>query len=229
MRTLLENISHREGTFANMLAEDTKSAADTLGPEAQNCGIYTIKGHSPRGHDHRSNWREMFDTATSDIGTYESGGQARDPDVPGIQNRFSPEEVSTNVAKAKGRRQFEDAIGTCTSCTRVPLSSLMEAFNAVTGWDFTPQEARDVGFRAANVMRAFNLRHGVSIETEQPSPRWSSAPVDGPAKGISIREHWDSMLDNYYKLMGWDRETGRPLPETLKAIGLEHIIGDLWG
>ena len=77
-------------------------------------------------------------------------------------------------------------------------------------------------------MRAFNLRHGVSIELERPSPRWSSAPVDGPAEGVGIDEHWDSMLDNYYRLMGWDRETGRPLPETLKAIGLEHIIGDLW-
>ena len=77
-------------------------------------------------------------------------------------------------------------------------------------------------------MRAFNLRHGVSIELEHPSPRWSSAPVDGPAQGISIAEHWDDMLDNYYKQMGWDRETGRPLPETLKAIGLEQVIDDLY-
>jgi aldehyde:ferredoxin oxidoreductase len=77
-------------------------------------------------------------------------------------------------------------------------------------------------------MRAFNLRHGVAVDVESTSPRWSSAPVDGPAKGVSIAEHWDSMLDNYYRLMGWDRETGRPLPETLKSIGLEHVTGDLW-
>ncbi|MFH0768654.1 MAG: aldehyde ferredoxin oxidoreductase C-terminal domain-containing protein [Chloroflexota bacterium] len=228
MRTLLERIARREGAFANMLAEGTKYTADTLGTEAQNCGVYTVKGHSPRGHDHRANWREMFDTATSDIGTYESGGLARDPDIPGIQDRFSPEEVSTNVAKAKGRRQFEDTIGTCTACTRVPLSALMEVFNAVTGWDFTPKEAQDVGFRVANLMRAFNLRHGVSIETERPSPRWSSAPVDGPAKGITVIPHWESMLNNYYKLMGWDRQTGRPYPETLRALGLENVVGDLW-
>ncbi|MFC1988283.1 aldehyde ferredoxin oxidoreductase family protein [Chloroflexota bacterium] len=228
MRTLLENISHRKGAFANMLAEGTKSAADTLGPEAQNCGIYTIKGHSPRGHDHRASWREMFDTATSDIGTFSTGGQARDPDIPIIRNQFSPEEISATVAKAKGRRQFEDTIGTCTACTRVPLSNLMEAFNAVTGWDFTSQEAQNVGFRVANVMRAFNLRHGVSIETEQPSPRWSSTPVDGPARGMSIVPHWDGMLDNFYKQIAWDRKTGRPLPETLKALGLDNVIEDLW-
>ena len=84
MRALLERIARREGAFANMLAEGTKYTADTLGTEAQSCGIYTIKGHSPRGHDHRANWREMFDTSTSDIGTYESGGLARDPDIPRI-------------------------------------------------------------------------------------------------------------------------------------------------
>ncbi|MFC1898823.1 aldehyde ferredoxin oxidoreductase family protein [Chloroflexota bacterium] len=228
MRNLLENISHRKGAFANMLAEGIKSTADTIGSEAKDCGIYTIKGHAPRGHDHRANWREMFDTATSDIGTYESGAGSNDPEIPGVKNRFSPEEVSANVAKGKGRRQFEDAIGTCTFCTRVPLTSLVEAFNAVTGWDFTSKEAQNVGFRIASVMRAFNLRHGVSVETEQPSPRWSSTPVDGPAQGITIVPHWEDMLDNYYKLMAWDRKTGRPLPETLKALGLDNIVKDLW-
>ncbi len=229
MRTLLERIARREGAFANMLAEGTKFTADTLGKEAQNCGIYTIKGHSPRGHDHRAMWREMFDTATSDIGTYESGYMGPpDPNSYTLNDRFSPEEVSAHVAQAKGRRQFEDALGTCTFCTRVQLQLIVDAFNAVTGWDFTPKEAQDVGFRAANLMRAFNLKHGVSIETEQPSPRWASAPVDGPAKGITVAPHWNSMLDNYYKLMGWDRKTGRPFPETLKSLGLENVVADLW-
>ncbi len=229
MRTLLERIANRQGGFANLLAEGTKHVADFLGPEAQNCGIYTMRGHSPRGHDHRAMWREMFDTCTADIGTYQSGYLGPPaPEIPPINDRFSPEQVSTNVAKAKGRRQFEDTLGTCIFCTRLPLSKILEAFSAVTGWDFTPKEAQDVGFRTANLMRAFNLRHGVSIALERPSPRWSSAPVDGPAQGISINEHWDNMLDNYYKLMGWDRETGRPFPETLRALGLERVISALW-
>ncbi|MFC1987424.1 aldehyde ferredoxin oxidoreductase family protein [Chloroflexota bacterium] len=229
VRTLLERIAHRQGAFANILAEGTKHTAETLGPEAENCGIYTMKGHAPRGHDHRALWREMFDTATSDIGTYSANYMGPpDPDSHSLKNRFSPEEVSTHVAKIKGRRQFEDAIGTCTFCTRVPLRALLDAFNAATGWDFTPKDAQDVGFRATNLMRAFNLRHGVSLKAEYPSPRWGSTPVDGPAKGISIAPHWEGMLDNYYQMMGWDRKTGRPFPETLKALGLEHVIPDLW-
>ena len=98
----------------------------------------------------------------------------------------------------------------------------------VTGWDFTAKEAQDVGFRVANLMRAFNIRHDVPVELEQPSPRWSSAPADGPAKGTSIVSHWDEMLDNYHRLMGWDRQTGKPLPETLRALGLDSVVADLW-
>lgn len=229
IRTLLERIANREGAFANMLAEGTMRAAETLGIEAQNCGIYAMKGISPRTHDHRAMWREMFDTATSDIGTYESSylGPPH-ADITPISNRFSPEEVSTHTARSKGVRQFQDAIGTCIFCNRGALGDGLEAFNAVTGWEFTPKEAQDVGFRVANLMRAFNLRHGVTVDLERPSLRWSSAPVDGPAKGISITEHWDGMLDNYYRQMGWDRKTGKPLPETLKAIGLENVISDLY-
>jgi hypothetical protein len=28
--------------------------------------------------------------------------------------------------------------------------------------------------------------------------------------------------------MGWDEETGKPLPETLKRYGLEYAIAELW-
>jgi len=228
--TLLERISRREGAFAAMLAAGTVRAAEALGEEARQCGIYTFKGHSPRGHDHRSMWHEMFDTATSDMGTCESGyfGPA-DPDVPSLSKKFSPEDVSTYVARTKGRRQFEDALGTCTFCTRRPLAEIVGMLNAVTGWDFTPGEAKDVGFRVANLMRVFNLRHGLNVDTERPSARWSSAPADGPAKGVSIAGHWEGMLDNYYKQMGWDRKTGKPLPETLKNLGLESAVAELWG
>jgi aldehyde:ferredoxin oxidoreductase len=229
IRLLIERMAHREGIFADMLAEGIKYAAERLGPEAQNCAIYTMKGHAPRTHDHRAMWREMFDTVTADMGTYESGYLGpKDPDTHRLKDRFSPEDVSTHIAKVKGRRQFEDTLGSCFFSTRATLKVVVEALNLVTGWDFTTKEAQDVGFRVSNLMRAFNIKHGLSSELERPSARWSSAPTDGPAKDISIAPHWDGMLDNYYGLMGWDRQTGKPLPETLRALGLGSVVADLW-
>ncbi len=231
VQTLLERISRREGAFANNLAEGIAKAAEKLGPQAQEFGIYALKGHAPRGHDHRAMWREMFDTATSDIATYSAGyAGTPDPDSHSLKQQFGDgEQVSTHVALTKGRRQFEDCTGTCAFCTRMtPISFTVAAFNAATGWNFTPKDAANVGYRLSNVFRAFNLRNGIGPELEKYSPRWASAPVDGPAKGVTIAPQWESMLDNYYKLMGWDRKTGRPLPETLKSLGLEYIIKDLY-
>ena len=56
--------------------------------------------------------------------------------------------------------------------------------------------------------------------------RYGSTPLDGVAAGRAIMPHWDKMLQNYYKLMGWD-EKGKPLPETLRSLGLEDVIQDL--
>ena len=82
--------------------------------------------------------------------------------------------------------------------------------------------------REVNLMRAFNIRHGVSLEAEAPSILYGSVPVDGPAKGKDIKPHWEHMLDEYYRHMGWDRKSGRPLAQTLRNLGLEAEARELW-
>jgi aldehyde:ferredoxin oxidoreductase len=221
---MLKKIAYREG-FGAVLAEGTMRTAQKLGPEAEKIGVYQKKGHSPRGHDHRARWVEMLDVATSNTGTLETGGVR-------VEDAFSWEKISTEVAKKKGIRTFIDALSVCMICTNtmgtVHFEPLVDAMNAVTGWNFTPEEARTAGLRIVNLMRAFNIRHGVTPDVEYPSTRYSSVPVDGPSKGQNVALHWDDMLENYYNIMGWDRDSGKPLPETLEKLGLKHIIPDLW-
>jgi aldehyde:ferredoxin oxidoreductase len=85
-----------------------------------------------------------------------------------------------------------------------------------------------IGRRIVALLRAFNIRHGHKREHDWPSPRYGSTPVDGLAQGKSLLGQWDAMLDNYYRMMGWDIDSGKPLPETLKKLGLANIIPDLW-
>jgi len=85
-----------------------------------------------------------------------------------------------------------------------------------------------VGRRAVNLARAFNLQQGIGPDLDAPSVRYGSTPLDGIRAGYGIAPHWDKMLRNYYKLMGWDEKTSKPLPETLKALGLDFIILQLW-
>jgi len=228
-RAMLHKIARREG-FGDLLAEGIMRASQRIGGEAASLAIYTRKGNTPRGHDHRGRWFEMFDTAVSNTGTIEAGPPTF-PRELGLKegDPYQGPDVSTFVAKTKGRMVFEDCLGVCRFCSRTELALVARAVNAATGWDMDVNEAMDVGRRVVNLLRAFNVRHGITPEVERPSLRYGSVPVDGPAKGKAIGPEWDGMLDNYYQLMGWDRKTGKPFAETLTKYGLDAQAKDLWG
>jgi len=136
------------------------------------------------------------------------------------------------IAREKGSRFFVDCLVVCQFPTLTKHSTyigrLVEMVNAATGSSLSEEEALRVGVRTANIFRAFNVRHGITPEVETLSPRFFSSPAEGPKKGKGVAPHWDELLNNYYREMGWDRKTGAPLPATLKSLGLEDVIPDLW-
>lgn len=227
---LLEMICHRRG-MGDLLAEGVKRAAETLGGPAAECAIYTLKGATPRGHDHRARWEEMLDTCTGSAGTLETGPPVRPTEfgLPARINPFDPDQVPKQVGGLLGRRHFEDSLGACIFTTRTWVETLCRALNAATGWNYTREEAMRFGRRTAALLRAFNLRCGIGPELEKPSPRYGSVPTNGPAAGNAIEPHWEHMLNVWYETVGYDRKTGRPLPEVLRQLELEHLIPELWG
>ena len=227
--TMLQKISSRKG-IGNILAEGVMRASQHFGGEASKLAIYTQKGNTPRSHDHRVAWLELFDTCVSNTGTLEAhtGAPMALLGLSPIYDRFDPEVVSTIAAKIRGAMLFEDSLVTCRFRTGTQLDLICKAVNAATGWSMDVQDAMEAGRRAVNIARAFNLRHGISAKLDCPSLRYGSTPSDGNAAGKGIMPHWDRMLSNYYNLMGWS-EQGVPLPETLRSLGLEHVISDLYG
>jgi len=229
-RQLVQNIAHRRG-FGDILAEGVMRASHKVGGEAAQCAIYTFKGNTPRGHDHRGNWYELFDTSVADFATMESNpGLIPNHPAYGLPERteaFNADQMATAIAKTKGALQLQDSLVTCRFVTGSHLDLLCSTVEAATGWDFDFQEALDVGRRGVNIARVFNVRRGLGTDRERPSKRYGSTPVDGPNAGISIQPNWDRMLGVYYENMGWDKETGAPLPATLRSLGLDDLIDDL--
>jgi len=221
--SILEKIAKRQG-IGDVLSEGVMRASKMIGSGLDKRAVYTLKGSSPRGHDHRGRWGELLDTCLSNTGTIEASGGRIDVTQPGLkplENRFSPIEVSTLNAHINGRRMFEDCVSICRF-TAESFELLVQALNAATGWNMTKTEAMNVGRRTINVLRQFNMKHGLKIENEWPSERYGSSPEDGPVKGISILPVFKEMRANYWKGMGWD-ENGKPLPETLENLGLEEL------
>jgi aldehyde:ferredoxin oxidoreductase len=229
-RRLLDLIVQRRG-FGNLLAEGVKRAAEALGPPARDCAIYTMKGATPRGHDHRARWHEMLDTLTSGTSTLETGNPVHPTEV-GVPARVDPFDgvaVARMVAGLRGRLAFEDSLGTCIFTTRTRLENMCQAVSAATGWDISVEEAVRFGRRTGAILRAVSLRCGLGPDLEYPSARYGSTPSDGPAKGQAIMDQWESMLDTWYAEVGYDRKTGKPLAVTCTALGAEWLAKDLWG
>ena len=225
---MLKKMAYRDGC-GDLLAEGVKRASEKIGGEAGNCAVYTMKGASPRTHDHRANWPELIDTCLSNTGTIEVTGGAPKPEELGLEpvkNPSDPVEVAGMNAKLNGKGQFLDSLPLCRFCM-MDFKSPIEALNIITGWDMDIAEAVDAGRRVVNQFRAFNFRHGLTKEMEAPSVRYGSTPTDGPAEGKAIMPQWDALRRNYYEQMGWDPETGKPLPETLKNLGLDDLIPGL--
>jgi aldehyde:ferredoxin oxidoreductase len=221
-RLLLNLIAKREG-IGDTLAEGVMRASRNIGRGAQDLAIHTLKGNTPRGHDHRNRTTEQFDTVVSNTGTLETWGG---PTVLGSYPKWE-DIVETNIHD-KGAMMFEDSLVTCRFNTRMNTDLLSQAVSAVTGWDFSYDEAFQVGRRIVHLLRTFNTRHGIAgRDLDRPSKRYGSVPDAGEGRGKSLEDVWDMMLDRYYADMGWDNE-GKPLSQTLKAYGLVDAEKDLY-
>ena len=175
-----------------------------------------------------------MDTCISDTGTDVACSLTAKPGdvgLPGDSDLFSPEVTARLVAGTINRMPLDDCLIMCRFNNRGPgvdMGYLAGILKAVTGLDFTGDEASAVGYRVVNLLRAFNIRHGLTADLDMPSTRYGSAPIDGPFQGITIEPVWQETVQNYYRLMGWDAKTGKPLAQTLERLGLGHVISDVW-
>ena len=229
VRAMLHKIARREG-FGNFLAEGIMRCCEKMGGEARECGVYLKKGTIVRNYDVRAGaWREILDEATSVTGFSQTSTTHFEELGLAPFDAFSPEQLPAAMAAMRGKGPLTDSLVVCIFTTGMVIKPLVDILNATTGWDLTLKEALDVGVRGITLLRAFELRSGVTPDGEMPSGRLLAAPTDGPAKGKTIKPYWNQMMDNYYRHMGWDRKTGRPLPDTLRGLGLGHVVADLWG
>ncbi len=230
---LIRNIAARKG-FGNVLAEGVYRASQKIGGDAPKFAVYTHKGNAPHVHDDRGQWSIPFSMAVSDMGSIPVGdmgdvGDLMDAigaDALDPAQAFAADMVAKGQAINSRRGHFIDCLGVCAFPAGVQFTIIADTLSAATGWTFTWQDCATTGERVINMMRSFNLRHGLTREHNSVSPRILEAPTAGPAQGKTLAPVWDEMIDLYYETLNWDKQ-GRPLPETLKRLGLENVYQDL--
>lgn len=134
------------------------------------------------------------------------------------------------VRRTQFEKLWEDCLGVCWfACwgVRDVLSLAPEAVGLAAGWTgMGSREAMLVGERVTNLMRLVYLSRGFRKSDEfDVSPRLLDSPTAGPARGKSLAPFLGPMVDEYYRQMGWDVETGRPAVDTLRRLGLDEYAG----
>jgi aldehyde:ferredoxin oxidoreductase len=139
---------------------------------------------------------------------------------------FETEGLVKAMAKSSKKRVWQDCWGGCFIGDLIEFSGgaflPIRALAATTGWqDFSFDEAMVVGHRVITLERIFNMKRGLSIESDLDiGPRLLEAPVDGAAKGKSIAPYLRDLIKEFYEYMGWDKETGKPTLEILQKLDL---------
>lgn len=238
MLKLLEDIAERKG-FGEILSHGVKKAAKTIGNGAERFAFH-IKGQELATHDGRGKVGMAMGCALSATGadhieTPHDTLYTENIDVLkpfGILEPVDP--FSTDLAKVKyfivGQKLWgiNNCFGLCNFAS-VPahgmtFSRLVEAINAVTGWNVNVHELMRIS-ESANVMtRIFNNRQGFGREDDRVIERWHEKLTKGAAKGRNIdRKDFRKALDLYYVLSGWDSE-GHPTDGKLMELNLEWLL-----
>jgi len=117
---------------------------------------------------------------------------------------------------------IDDATGMCAGLSSFPLKppfhihNLPTLISAGTGLDLDEASLTHLTKRNRNMVRANNLRRGMTRKDEKP-------PADHWKKRFPELE--EELMDKYYEFKGWNRE-GIPTRETLHELDLDYVYKD---
>jgi aldehyde:ferredoxin oxidoreductase len=216
MIRLIEKIARREG-FGDVLAEGVKRAAEKIGKNAEKYALH-VKGLELPCYDPRSLKGYGLSLAVATRGACHMRGTVFVHELgrAGSEEKMNRLEIKSKaklVKELEDRGAIFDSFLLCRFMRRIyQWSELARMLSLVTGRNFTVQDIKSTAERIINTSRAFSVREGISRMDDMLPRRFMEDPTpQGPAKGALMKdEELNFMLNEYYRLRGWDRE-GCPL------------------
>jgi aldehyde:ferredoxin oxidoreductase len=212
MIDILEKMAKREG-FGEILADGVKVAADKIGPKAAPFAVH-IGGQELGMHDPK------LARGPGDVSSY---ARFLLDATPGRHTQgFGPGGgFHTQLLNASGMC----LIGYGFKSGHQPL---VDFINAVTGFNFSLEEAHKAGERITNIRHAFNLREGIQEKDYVSHPRIYGNPPQktGPLNGVEI----DVAANIYWNLgaLDWEVINMKPSKKKLLSLELDDVAADLW-
>lgn len=148
---------------------------------------------------------------------WEPRGEHSNPYYPTLQ-------MSCEIVDWQERMHYiDDSLGMCAGLSSFPLKPPYHLHNypaiisAAAGIDLDEAGLTQAARRNRTLVRAFNIRRGLTREDERPpEDHWKKRFPELEAK----------LLDEYYRFKGWNNR-GVPTRQTLNALGLGYVADDL--
>jgi aldehyde:ferredoxin oxidoreductase len=219
MLAMIGKIARREG-FGDVLAEGVQRAAQKIGKGAEKYAMH-IKGQELPMHDPRGKQGLSLSYAVSPTG-------ADHIEAP-HDTSFLSEGPALQAAKPAGVMEPVPSLGVCNFAaapyTAIPLVTLAEAVEAITGWNTSLYELMELGERTVTMARMFNIREGLSKKDDYlPERLYETLEAGTPREKKITHEDFARTLKLYYEAMGWDPQTGVPTEGRLSFLGLDWLI-----
>jgi aldehyde:ferredoxin oxidoreductase len=225
------------GKAAEAIAKDKGSLAGQVAKKLRGMTVH-VKGAGINLHDFRIEWGTLLGQIVSPAGPgwHAPGADflSHEPDV-GYDTKpagiaLTPEQArakALEVRNTQRKKLWDDTTGVCWfAALSLPgiVGMTARSVAAAVGWEnFDAEEALRVGERIATLMRLIAVKRGFTKRHDfDVSPRLLEAPSSGPGQGKSMAPHLEQMVDEYYRLMDFDLETGSPNPDALARLGLDQ-------
>jgi aldehyde:ferredoxin oxidoreductase len=230
---LTEQVAKREG-FGAVLADGSKRAAERIGKGSEQYAMHVggreLPMHDPRGGPalglyYIADATPSQHCGSQSMGMLDGGGPlGSDPLLQSDSTEVfgSYDKKGGHYAKGASYWHLLSAAGLCSLYSQFDTPPVVELLRPVTGWDMDWEEGLKAGRRILTLRQAFNFREGIRPEDFTLPKRFDVPLSAGPMAGNDVP--FEEMRKDYYRALGWDPETGRPLPETLAELGLEIEI-----
>ncbi|HHC19066.1 MAG TPA: hypothetical protein ENK81_01500 [Euryarchaeota archaeon] len=240
---LIHKIVNRDG-IGDILAEGLAEACKKVNPETCKWAVQAnglehsrvetrvAKAYAlafalnPRGPDH------LHTETFAEFGTSEGALK--------LIERLTGHREWAGVGKTEGRPEIvmwhedmyavTDSVGFCAFITTAGFAVdeflMADLFTAATGIEKNAETLMRDGERIVTLERMILVREGRRRKDDKLPWRIMHEPIktrEGKEYVVS-EEELNEMLDKYFRLRGWDAKTGVPLPEKLRALGLEFTV-----
>jgi aldehyde:ferredoxin oxidoreductase len=237
---LVQKIARREG-IGDLLAEGTRRMAERIGRGSDHFAVH-VKGLELPAYDPRAAKICGLGYVTANRGGDHMTAYVQGPtfiDMPFliVEDSTIKDPFVANPAEAQVLVDMEnalsvlDAVGGCKFMgILLTAEDIVELIANATGWEFDTAEYRQSGERIYNLMRAYCVREGVTRELDALPGRLLEDPLPGgPAEGHVVeRDSLEAMKSAYYRLRGWDLESGAPTLQKLSELGMGDLAGMLY-